>query len=914
MLYELATGHHPWSGAGMSEITTRILVTEPKRIGTLNPQVSAFFEELVHRLLAKSPEGRFASAGEVLAILTEGERSEWWSERSNALRETGTRPLRRMRVPRETEIHGREEPLAALGDAYRRAVEGEGQVVLVQGEAGIGKSRLMDEIIARLHDEGEEPYTLFGSCPPVPTASATGAFSMAFREHFGESVLPGALEARLGDMPLLLPAFAALLRGEPPPEGRTPISGDAVHTLFVNLTTALARERPTILIIDDLHFASEEGRGLFALLGLAAAQARVLLIGTARRELDEEWVAEIERLPHGRRLHLDRLDVDEIGALLVECLGSETAARALANEVHRKSDGNPYFAFEIVRGLKETRRLVRNAKGAWSTAGLIGEIEIPSTVTELILARIGTLDPEDRDLLDAAACAGFEFDPRVLAGALGRPVVPVLRHLARIERGTRLIRSAGRRFQFDQLQVRATLYEALPPPLRTEYHAAFAETLLAAHADGPPDGAAAAELCSHLLRGDLGAKALPFLTGALSHLADTGRRGDAIELIDMALDPGDFLSEAERVRLLIRAAHYHGVLGHRAREGRAIEEAARRADALADLPLLLESRKRLVWHHWSLAEYEPARAAAQEALEFARRIGDRSQVAVAFGDAGGIGNETGDFEEALAAYEHQAEAGKELGDRTIEVIGIANAGLSLQYLGRYAEALQRFEESLEISHELESQLMNALAMLNLGRLEALLGDTAAAGTLLDDCLPLIRSLGERRPEGYTLHRLGEVAEQEGRPDDAESLYRAALSLRRTIRYPTGIAETLLGLGRLLIATGRTDEAGEVLAEAADLAGTLGLRGEGVLAACHLARLPEGDGSAARAALADGEEKMRIADRMEAHFALYRALGERGDLRAAADLADHLVEHAPPDRRDAMREGVPILRAIREERR
>jgi len=189
LLYELSSGQHPYRGGGFHEVLTRVCDSAPRRLGEINPQLSAFFEEVVHTLLVKDPRGRFTSAEQLLDVLQDGEDSAWWHERARRLRSETKRPLRRIRISRETAVHGRGKELDRLRAVYEKAKSGEGQVVLIEDEAGIGKSRLVDELIARLHAEGEDLNFLFGSYPPGGAAAASGAFSDAFHEHLGDEGL-----------------------------------------------------------------------------------------------------------------------------------------------------------------------------------------------------------------------------------------------------------------------------------------------------------------------------------------------------------------------------------------------------------------------------------------------------------------------------------------------------------------------------------------------------------------------------------------------------------------------------------------------------------------------------------------------------------------------------------------------------
>jgi len=235
VLYELASGVNPYLADDVPSTIRMILHDEPRRLGDIHPQLSPFFEEVVHTLLEKDREKRFASADELASVLTEGEDGAWWHRRAAMIRSVTQRPLRRVRIPRETAVYGREDELEKLRTLFDTAKAGDGNVLLVEGEAGIGKSRLIDELIGRVQRDGEDINFLFGSYPPGGAATAAGGFSTAYREQFGEA---GSAEY-LPTTPVLVPAFDALLRGESTPKGEESLTKDSLQTCFVNATRSL---------------------------------------------------------------------------------------------------------------------------------------------------------------------------------------------------------------------------------------------------------------------------------------------------------------------------------------------------------------------------------------------------------------------------------------------------------------------------------------------------------------------------------------------------------------------------------------------------------------------------------------------------------------------------------------------------
>ncbi len=952
VLYELASGANPFAGGDLAAVTRRVLDVVPPRLGERNPQVSAFFEELVHTLLAKDPDERFASAAALRDVLDAGEDAPWWRARRDELRARAHGRLRRIRIPRATALHGRDAEMTELAQAFADVVGGRGAVVLVQGEPGIGKTRLVDEFVARLEREAELPHVLYGGAAPGAAAGATSAVLHALREHFGGDDVAAACARLLPESPALVAGLVARLAGN---AAAAPLAQDALEAAVIRVVQALAATRPVVFVVDDLQFASAEGRALFHALALGVAAHRVLLVGTARPGLPERFVAGLAALPHVRRLALARLGPRDLGRLLVEALGSERLADELGWQLARSSDGNPFFVFEIVRSLQESGRLRRGTDGTWHTTGVLAEIEIPSTVVDLIAARLAELAEDEQEVLDVAACAGFEFDPRDVAAALGAARIPVLRTLGRIERRLGLVRAAGPRFVFDHHQIQETVAARLSPALAAAYHAELGEALqrrALASADATElAGEIAARLAEHFLRGGCGDRARPYLASALVHV-EARSAEHAAALCRLALDASPPPPATERLATLVRLLGCLDHIGRPAEYAPTLDAALALADECGDADVLLDLRGRRALLCVAEGRHDDAAALLDAALDEARARGARRQECRMLGHRGAVEAARAQHAEARTWHGRALDLAREIGDAEIEAAALGGVGNAAWALGEYDAAFRCDEAALAIARACGDRRRESVAVGNLGTLWSARGDYTRALALQRERLHIAREIGYRRGEAIATGNLAIQLAILGRPDEACALHERQIVLCREIAHAHGEASALVSLalahvgagrfetalepcrrgtelaqrlgarglvasgeqllGDTLHALGRADEARAHFAAATELATQVGSAMESVISALLAARLPGGDVAAARALYLAHRERLALRARMHAEHLMYQLTGERAHLDAAWERLRHVRDHAPVEYRASMLVHQPIHRAIVED--
>jgi tetratricopeptide (TPR) repeat protein len=829
-------------------------------------------------------------------------------------------------VRRDTDLHGRESEIALLRAAWEQAKQGHGNTILIEGEAGIGKTRLVDVLMRGL--ETEDAHFLYGSYPPT---GGLGGLSESILGKFGEAGLEESLAPYLTVTPSLIPAFAALVKHEAPPTGSEPLGGDALHAIGCHLVRALAEEKPTIWIIEDLHSGPEDARGFLLALARAVGSHRVLLIATSRAELPEETMVNFQRLENFQRLALNRLGARDVIGLVQDALKSRALADKLGAQIAYKSDGVPFFVFELIRALKEGRLIKQMPDGSHVQTEVISDIEVPSAVKDLVESRLKNLTKEERALLDVGAVQGYEFEPDLVARVLELKKISVLQDLAEIERRTGLIHGEAGKCRFDQYQIQEVLYRALMPDLRTEYHAMLAD----AYADREEieddvEGDEAYFLADHHLRGSRPKAARPHLDAALDWLENTHRNDSAIELADRALGTKRLLKGADRVEMLLRKSSRLTVVGRAKQRALALDEALGLSENMGDKALMARVHDARAHLENTLGNYDVAVSECRKALELARESKENALEVNVGSQLATVLRYQGKLDEAYETSNLALEAARESGNRAGERRATSVLAMVLRTLGRYEEALARRDELLEQGEALENtgnigdileflgrlsdsqemsrrclalarergyRIWECLATLNLAHVDLTLGRAGRAGDSLEGALTLAREIGDRRLESYALAFLAQI--------ETAHRFEDAIAIRREIEYRPGLADDLVESGKHEAARGDAGVATAHLDEALALGRELSLPAVILTAAAHRALLPGGSVDEALSALADHGEHTGLAQRMDARFALWKATGDPAHLEEAHQLLTYLRDNAPEEDRESMIENVPL---------
>ena len=709
----------------------------------------------------------------------------------------------------------RARELELLEDLFRQAQEGRGQAVLLVGDPGIGKSRLLQELHQRTRDRAgwlEGHAVSFGrSLPFHPLIDllkrACGVDDGDTEQVIGEKIEHAAV--RLGGE--LRPAAAflrAMLSIDPgnaavaamDPKLRRAGMFEAVRQFLLASTEA----RPLVVMLEDVHWMDEATTEFLALMAESVDSSRILLCVTHRTGFALPFAEGVFQT----RLTMSRLSQAETTAIAGPLLGVPVVSPELQQLLDAKSDGNPFFLEEMVRSLYESGALERRG----DTIGLAHPtetIDVPDTIQDVILARLERLDSRARDMLHVASVIGREFSRRVLE-RVGTDAdddrsiddrVHALLAAELIQKGRVWPEVA---YVFRHALTQEVAYQAQREPQRQALHARIGEAIERVYADRLSEHLGV--LAYHFTRARQWEKALGYLLAAARQAEQSFATREALALYDEAKSAaeqqaGGIAAAATLIAIHESKARLHFVRSDFEQSGAEAERILPLARLTGDAVKEGEALATIAWASTWGRKLEDAVRFARDALTVAEPAGALAVQGRAYFTIGFVRGVTGVLDESDAALDRAISLSGAAGDVVHHSLSLTTAGLLRNWAGDYDAAVRLQDEGLLLARDrglllplLFSCFMRGLTLTGKGNYDE-------AFATFTEGLALAERVGDEAIHHRLLNCLGWLYTELGDLDHAEVLNTTSAQIGRRRHDPGTQPNAELNLGDIVRARG-----------------------------------------------------------------------------------------------------------------
>jgi len=811
VLYQLLTGTLPFEGDNPGAIIHSILHSDPLRMEELREGISVEVEQVVFKAIQKKPQERYQSAVEFKSDLERVR--EILKGKAHTLIATEEVFEERTRGVYSVLV-GRERELEILEDHLERMLKGEGSTILVRGEVGIGKSRLVWELGRKA--KREKARYFLGRCvfgkeelPYQPILEVIRSYlelkGVRDTERLGDFIEHKAphLTDRMGVIQTFL-----FMKGEKEP---SLINKEQLWDTATELVKAMSQDKPILLHLDDLQWADLPTLNLLSYLSANTGGERILIAGTYR---PEELIEEFEEKPHPllsvlkrmrkeglyKEINLERLDEEGTQSVISSVFPGSDFPESFAHLIYEETEGNPLFILEVLKLLRD-EGVISQEDGEWRLSSKISRVAIPEKVNEVIMDRLRSLNREERDVVDVASVEGDFFQSDTLCHCLRLPRMKVLRNLQDLEYFHHLIHASEREYHFDHGKIREVAYGNLIPELKREYHRLIGEYFRENYGEAEEY---AGKITHHLLEADERREALPYFIKAGEHAKKLFANEEAIGYFDKGIELVDEHLEQHptpdlqrtKLTLLKGRAEVKKLIGY-------YDDARKDYEGMERLAQRLEDQKERAHGMTEIGEtyrrkddYKMALSHYEQALRIQRQIGDKRGEGSTLIGIGGIHYNQNDYDTALSYFEQSLQIQRGLGNKLGEGNALNGIGNVHYNCGNYERALSYFEQSLQIQRGLGNKLGEGNALNNIGNVHVDRGDYELALSSYEQSLRIKRQIGNKLGEANVLNNIGNVYLGRGGYAASLSSYEQSLGIQRQIGNKLGESDALNNIGNI----------------------------------------------------------------------------------------------------------------------
>jgi adenylate cyclase len=725
-------------------------------------------------------------------------------------------------------VVGRQREFELIVSRAELALSGAGQIAGIVGEAGIGKSRLLAEVMRRLRER--EILEFGGECQSYGVNASYLVWHNIWRAFFGLDATRsvgeqiGHLERQLRDIDQRLVDRTPLLGAVvniPIPDNELTESFDSalrkasLESLLVRCLRHRAHRTPMLLVLEDCHWLDPLSHDLLEVLGRATVDVPVMIIITYRPAVALHLEApRISLLEHFTHVQLDDLPMDELAQLITTKLQQLYGADVepspeLVVEMSARAQGNPFYLEELLNYLKD-----RGIDPQEPDALL--RLDLPNSLYSLILGRIDQLTEDQRTVLKVASVIGRLFQVAMLYGVYRPPddqgrLLQDLTTLAELDLTALDSPEPELAYLFKHVLTQEVAYETLSFATRAVLHDHIGQFIEAKFPDTIDQQLDL--LAHHFDHSENMAKRREYLRRAGEAAQASSANVSAISYYERVLP---LLSGRDHLDVLLEFGQVLELVGDWARAETANREALAVAELLSDVPGRARAQQALGVLDRKRGAYPAAVLWSTGARDSYEQLGDAAGMSRAIAEIGEVHRMQGRYDEARANYDHSLEIAQQDADPeqrdAASAHALKGAATVAAWHGDYQAAWALNQQSLDIRRRLADKPGVAVLLNNLGVVARFQHDLDTARRMNDESLALFREIGDQWAVGQLLNNQACVAADQGDHDVAQDLLNESLAIRRQLGDRSGMALSLNTLADVLIDIGQYLDAEPLLDE------------------------------------------------------------------------------------------------------
>ncbi|MGQ9706309.1 MAG: tetratricopeptide repeat protein [bacterium] len=744
-------------------------------------------------------------------------------------------------VSERRSIIGRDREVDEMTRYIKDVRDGKGTILIIDGEAGIGKTRLVEEALSIAVDNNFRIYKgdctgfgrdipfypwrsilndIFGLTPFEDRDVAEEKVS-AMLKGFGQSewtpVLCQALGFDVQDTPLTASLDPELKR-------------QRVFDMVLYILKRMAHSEPILIIIDDLQWIDPTSKDMLYFISPRITNDRLFIILALRPEID---VSDIKSYKNSYSINLTPLDFHSIEKLIKDRTGLKEISNTFINLILDISNGNPFYTEEITNLLFEKRVIVKDEKGRVIMKDDINEIDIPQTVNDIILSRVDFLDERTKGILKVASVIGRTFRLKVLDAlqdiANGEELKNILKNLERLDITLLNQGDPDWEYIFKHLMTHDVVYSTIPYGVRIELHGKVAKYL---EEEMWGDITSRYELIAyHNSNANQFEKAYEYYLKAAQKAARSLSCRDGLKLYELSknnlikvfenklIDEHDYLQR--RYEILLGMGTLYNILGDRDNEGNIASELNSISTKLDDNNLKARASLFNSSYLIETGVIDLAREEAEKTHKVATEIKNEELIARALLLIGKTYQIKIEIDRALEYFIKSFNLAKKIDLKDVMIASLINIAVIYHLSGQLDKALKNSQKALAISEEIDDLASQMKIINRIGEIYGQMGELEKAREYHENLLAISRRVGARLYEMLSLICLGLNDLSKMLLETSVKYFRESLSVAEEIKSTRGIGLIYLNMGVLSIDVGLYEEAEEYLRIALERAKEIG---------------------------------------------------------------------------------------------